>query len=117
MVTTPVLHLPNFTQEFVIETDASNEGIGYVLMQHGHPIAYFSQKMGPQLQNSSAYFRELHALIESNSNEGCQKWNVKCHFATLNSVSAPLTSVFAPMVGAKMGCHFNNSVFLIKKYN
>ena len=32
----------------------------------------------------------------------------KCHFATLNSVLAPMNSVFAQMVGAKMGCHFNN---------
>ena len=24
---------------------------------------------------------------------------------------------FSPMVGAKMGCHFNNSMFFIKKCN
>ena len=39
---------------------------------------------------------------KSNSNGSCQKWGAKCHFATLNSV-------FSPMVGTKMGCHFNNS--------
>ena len=42
---------------------------------------------------------------------------VKCHFATLNSVLASMNSVFTPMVGVKMGCHFNNSMFFIKKYN
>ena len=36
---------------------------------------------------------------------------------TLNSVLVPLNSVLAPMIGAKMGCYFNNSMFLIKKYN
>ena len=41
----------------------------------------------------------------------------KCYFATLNSVLAPLNIVFAPMVGAKLGCHFNNLMFFIKKYN
>ena len=41
----------------------------------------------------------------------CQKWGAKCHFTTLNSVLAPLNSVFAPIVGAKMRCHFNNSIF------
>ena len=36
------------------------------------------------------------------------KKDVKCHFAILNSVLAPLNSIFALIVGAKMGCHFNN---------
>ena len=30
------------------------------------------------------------------------------HFETLNSVLTHLNSVFVPMVGVKMGCHFNN---------
>ncbi|KAH9679851.1 hypothetical protein KPL71_026303 [Citrus sinensis] len=46
MVKASVLLLPNFELEFVIETDASNVGIGAVLMQVGHPIAYFSKKIG-----------------------------------------------------------------------
>ena len=41
----------------------------------------------------------------------------KCHFATLNKVLTLINSVFAPMVGAKMGYHFNNLMFFIKKYN
>ena len=52
----------------------------------------------------------VRALLgtKSNSNGSCQKWGAKCHFATLNSVLAPLNSVFAPMIGAKIGCHSNN---------
>ena len=42
---------------------------------------------------------------------------VKCHFTILNSVLTFMNSIFAPMAGVKMGCHFNNSIFFIKKYN
>ena len=35
----------------------------------------------------------------------------------LNSVLTLINSVFVPMVGVKMGCHFNNSMFFIIKYN
>ena len=59
-----VLRLPNFDIEFVIETDASNVGIGAILMQEGHPLAYFSHKLGPRLHAASTYIKELHAIVE-----------------------------------------------------
>ena len=59
----PVLRLPDFKQTFTIETDASEGGIGAVLLQHGHLIAYISKAMGPKYKLLSAYEKEFYAIL------------------------------------------------------
>lgn len=63
MTSARVLALPNFSEPCVIETDASGTAIGAVLMQNGHPLAYFSKNLGPRLLHASTYIRELHATV------------------------------------------------------
>lgn len=53
MVSVPILALPDFSKAFIIETDASREGIGAVLMQDGHPLAYISKALSKK--NLSVY--------------------------------------------------------------
>lgn len=61
--TTPVLALPDFTKTFVIETDTSEKGVGAVLLQDGHPLAYISRALGPKNQVLSTYEKECLAIL------------------------------------------------------
>nr|GEW94109.1 hypothetical protein [Tanacetum cinerariifolium] len=63
MVKTPMLDLPNFEQEFVVETDASGKGIGAVLCQNGHPIAYWSKTLSAKHQALLTYEKEFLAVV------------------------------------------------------
>ena len=56
--TTPVLQLPNFDLEFTV-CDASRMGIGVVLQQQGHSIAFFNRKLGDRRLKLLAYEHEL----------------------------------------------------------
>ncbi|CAH9143923.1 unnamed protein product [Cuscuta epithymum] len=61
----PILTLPDFSKPFILETDASGTGIGAVLRQGNHPIAYFSKKLNASMQKQSAYAREFYAITEA----------------------------------------------------
>jgi hypothetical protein len=63
MTTTPVLQLPDYTKQFVVETDACDTGIGAVLMQDDHPLAFLSKPLSVQHQQLSIYEKEFLALL------------------------------------------------------
>jgi hypothetical protein len=48
---------------FMVETDASDKGIGAVLMQQGHPITYLSKALSSKAQTLSTYEKECLAII------------------------------------------------------
>jgi hypothetical protein len=65
MSTCSVLSLPDFSQPFILECDASGEGIGAVLMQNRHPISYESRKLrGPELLYT-IYDKEMLAIMHA----------------------------------------------------
>lgn len=70
MTQAPLLALPNFSQPFVIECDASGTTIGAVLMQSGCPIAFLSHTLEGRNLTLSTY-EELLAIIIS-----IKKWRL-----------------------------------------
>ena len=67
LCSSPVLRSPDFTKHFVLQTDASDRGIGAVLSQydemgHDQPIAYFSKKLLPAEERYSTTEKECLAI-------------------------------------------------------
>ena len=68
LVTPPVLSYPNFDEDFVLETDASHQGLGAVLSQRQedgklHPIAYASRALSGAEKNYGITDLETLAVV------------------------------------------------------
>ena len=61
----PVLALPDPGQEFLLTTDASDQGVGSVLSQGGRPIAFFSKRLNPAQSRYTTGEKELMAVVLS----------------------------------------------------
>ncbi|RVW73269.1 Retrovirus-related Pol polyprotein from transposon 17.6 [Vitis vinifera] len=66
MVNPPILRLPDFEKVFEVACDASHVGIGAVLSQEGHPVAFFSEKLNGAKEKYSTYDLEFYAVVASN---------------------------------------------------
>ena len=67
MCNAPILRLPNFDLTFILRTDASDSGIGAVLLQCHEdvyfPVAYASKKLSSAQQKYAVIERECLAII------------------------------------------------------
>lgn len=69
MLSAPVLAIPDFSIPFIVETNALGKGLGVVLAQNQHPIAYFSNALGVRGEAKSIHEKELMAIVMA-----IQKW-------------------------------------------
>jgi hypothetical protein len=63
LVTAPVLTLPMESVGYVVYTDASNKGLGCVLMQQGRVVAYALRQLKEYEKNYLTHDLELVAVV------------------------------------------------------
>ena len=65
LTTTPILKITDPNMDFVVCTDACNEGLGGVLTQEGNVITYESRKLKIHEKNYATYDLELPVIIHA----------------------------------------------------
>ena len=63
MCTTTVLAMPDFSKPFTIESDACDNGLGAILLQDEHPIAFTSKSLSGKNLAASTYEKEMMAIL------------------------------------------------------
>jgi hypothetical protein len=65
LTTTPVLTMPDMKKSFSIYCDASGQGLGCVLMQDGHVIAYASRQLRKHEEKYPTHDMELATVVHA----------------------------------------------------
>ena len=67
LISSPILRRPDFSRRFILQTDASDRGVGAILSQlddkgQDRPVAYFSRKLLPREEKYSTIEKECLAI-------------------------------------------------------
>lgn len=96
----PVLGIFDKTKPVVVQTDASKNGLGAVLLQEGRPISYASRCLSTAEQNYAQIEKELLAIVF-----GCKKFHnyIYGYEFSVNTDHQPLVSLFKKPITASHG--------------
>jgi hypothetical protein len=65
LTTAPVLTMPDMERPFLIYCDTSSQGLGCVLMQDGHVVAYASRQLRKHKEKYPTHDLELAAVVHA----------------------------------------------------
>jgi hypothetical protein len=65
LTTTPVLTMPDMEKQFSIFCDASDQGLGCVLMEDGHVVAYASRQLRKHEEKYPTHDLELAVVVHA----------------------------------------------------
>ncbi|CAM4626675.1 unnamed protein product [Caretta caretta] len=87
LMSDPVLRAPDFDKPFLVTTDASERGVGAVLMQKGpdqefHPVVFLSKKLSERESNWSVTEKECYAIVYTLEKLRPYVWGRRFHLQT-----------------------------------
>ena len=88
----PILRYYNLQEKVTIQCDASQHGLGAVLLQGGQPVAYASRALTPSEENYAQIEKELLAIVFA-----CEKFDAYIydrHSVRVQTDHKPLKSIF-----------------------
>jgi hypothetical protein len=65
LCSSPVLSLLDLQHPFEIDIDALDYDVGFILTQHGQPVAYNSETLSDVIRKYPTYDKEMYSIVQS----------------------------------------------------
>ena len=110
----PVLKFYDIEEEVTIQTDASNKGLGAVLLQNGQPVAYTSRTLSPTEQRYATIEKECLGIVFA-----CERFNqylARREQILVETDHKPLESIFKKSL-LSAPCRLQRMLLRLQRFN